>query len=173
MNLLSCLLRDPGHGNLRGDDWKEQSVWTVFWYWTFCLGLWTYYMMFHIKIVDKCTLFLTALHILAILICVFCCPQTHISRLPPGTVPGQSLAIEGGVCRLMGVVEWTPFSSKHFSCVCASSAIPTHKLNTCTHVHTHTCTAPSPPHSLYDARGNKLSLFEQVFRKESGALAST
>uniref|UniRef100_A0AAQ5XPI8 Taspase, threonine aspartase, 1 n=1 Tax=Amphiprion ocellaris TaxID=80972 RepID=A0AAQ5XPI8_AMPOC len=31
--------------------------------------------------------------------------KTHISRLPPGTVPGQSLAIEGGVCRLMGVVE--------------------------------------------------------------------
>lgn len=27
--------------------------------------------------------------------------KTHISRLPPGTVPGQSLAIEGGVCRLM------------------------------------------------------------------------
>ncbi|XP_054655611.1 threonine aspartase 1 [Dunckerocampus dactyliophorus] len=26
--------------------------------------------------------------------------KTHISRLPPGTVPGQSLAIEGGVCRL-------------------------------------------------------------------------
>ncbi|KAG7513099.1 threonine aspartase 1 [Solea senegalensis] len=31
--------------------------------------------------------------------------KTHISRLPPGTVPGQSLAIEGGVCRLMTVVE--------------------------------------------------------------------
>ncbi|XP_051815944.1 threonine aspartase 1 isoform X2 [Acanthochromis polyacanthus] len=31
--------------------------------------------------------------------------KTHISRLPPGTVPGQSLAIEGGVCRLMGVVD--------------------------------------------------------------------
>uniref|UniRef100_A0A8C6M0K2 Taspase, threonine aspartase, 1 n=1 Tax=Nothobranchius furzeri TaxID=105023 RepID=A0A8C6M0K2_NOTFU len=31
--------------------------------------------------------------------------KTHISRLPPGTVPGQSLAIEGGVCRLKGVVE--------------------------------------------------------------------
>uniref|UniRef100_A0A8D3DU68 Taspase, threonine aspartase, 1 n=1 Tax=Scophthalmus maximus TaxID=52904 RepID=A0A8D3DU68_SCOMX len=31
--------------------------------------------------------------------------KTHISRLPPGTVPGQSLAIEGGVCRLMSVVE--------------------------------------------------------------------
>uniref|UniRef100_A0A8C4D8T5 Threonine aspartase 1 n=1 Tax=Dicentrarchus labrax TaxID=13489 RepID=A0A8C4D8T5_DICLA len=27
--------------------------------------------------------------------------KTHISRLPPGTVPGQCLAIEGGVCRLM------------------------------------------------------------------------
>uniref|UniRef100_A0A667YZE7 Threonine aspartase 1 n=1 Tax=Myripristis murdjan TaxID=586833 RepID=A0A667YZE7_9TELE len=27
--------------------------------------------------------------------------KTHISRLPPGAVPGQSLAIEGGVCRLM------------------------------------------------------------------------
>ncbi|XP_077468978.1 threonine aspartase 1 isoform X2 [Stigmatopora argus] len=27
--------------------------------------------------------------------------KTHISRLPPGTIPGQSLAIEGGVCRLM------------------------------------------------------------------------
>ncbi|XP_034082929.1 threonine aspartase 1 isoform X3 [Gymnodraco acuticeps] len=26
--------------------------------------------------------------------------KTHISRLPPGTVPGQCLAIEGGVCRL-------------------------------------------------------------------------
>lgn len=31
--------------------------------------------------------------------------KTHISRLPPGTVPGQSLAIEGGVCRLMGTVD--------------------------------------------------------------------
>ncbi|XP_060943439.1 threonine aspartase 1 [Limanda limanda] len=31
--------------------------------------------------------------------------KTHISRLPPGTVPGQSLAIEGGVCRLMSVAE--------------------------------------------------------------------
>ncbi|XP_053731728.1 threonine aspartase 1 [Synchiropus splendidus] len=31
--------------------------------------------------------------------------KTHISRLPPGTVPGQSLAIEGGVCRLMSTVE--------------------------------------------------------------------
>ncbi|XP_041646005.1 threonine aspartase 1 [Cheilinus undulatus] len=31
--------------------------------------------------------------------------KTHISRLPPGTVPGQSLAIEGGVCRLMSMVE--------------------------------------------------------------------
>ncbi|XP_043992571.1 threonine aspartase 1 isoform X2 [Gambusia affinis] len=31
--------------------------------------------------------------------------KTHISRLPPGTVPGQSLAIEGGVCRLMGIVD--------------------------------------------------------------------
>ncbi|XP_029962525.1 threonine aspartase 1 isoform X3 [Salarias fasciatus] len=31
--------------------------------------------------------------------------KTHISRLPAGTVPGQSLAIEGGVCRLMAVVE--------------------------------------------------------------------
>ncbi|CAM4726094.1 hypothetical protein PO909_019606 [Leuciscus waleckii] len=27
-------------------------------------------------------------------------PRTHISRLPPGAVAGQSLAIEGGVCRL-------------------------------------------------------------------------
>uniref|UniRef100_A0A7N6B7D0 Taspase, threonine aspartase, 1 n=1 Tax=Anabas testudineus TaxID=64144 RepID=A0A7N6B7D0_ANATE len=31
--------------------------------------------------------------------------KTHISRLPPGTIPGQSLAIEGGVCRLMSVAE--------------------------------------------------------------------
>ncbi|XP_056147901.1 threonine aspartase 1 [Lampris incognitus] len=31
--------------------------------------------------------------------------KTHISRLPPGAVPGQSLAIEGGVCRLMNTVE--------------------------------------------------------------------
>uniref|UniRef100_A0A3Q3KTW1 Threonine aspartase 1 n=1 Tax=Labrus bergylta TaxID=56723 RepID=A0A3Q3KTW1_9LABR len=31
--------------------------------------------------------------------------KTHISRLPPGTVPGQCLAIEGGVCRLMSVAE--------------------------------------------------------------------
>ncbi|XP_061914467.1 threonine aspartase 1 [Entelurus aequoreus] len=31
--------------------------------------------------------------------------KTHISRLPPGTVPGQSLAIEGGVCRLMTTAE--------------------------------------------------------------------
>lgn len=31
--------------------------------------------------------------------------KTHISRLPPGTVPGQSLAIEGGVCRLMGPTD--------------------------------------------------------------------
>ncbi|XP_028459660.1 threonine aspartase 1 isoform X2 [Perca flavescens] len=31
--------------------------------------------------------------------------KTHISRLPPGTIPGQCLAIEGGVCRLMSVVE--------------------------------------------------------------------
>lgn len=26
--------------------------------------------------------------------------KTHISRLPPGAVAGQSVAIEGGVCRL-------------------------------------------------------------------------
>uniref|UniRef100_A0A3B3ZEI3 Uncharacterized protein n=1 Tax=Periophthalmus magnuspinnatus TaxID=409849 RepID=A0A3B3ZEI3_9GOBI len=31
--------------------------------------------------------------------------KTHISRLPPGTVPGQSLAIEGGVCRLMNASD--------------------------------------------------------------------
>ncbi|XP_068183870.1 threonine aspartase 1 isoform X3 [Antennarius striatus] len=31
--------------------------------------------------------------------------KTHISRLPPGSLPGQCLAIEGGVCRLMSVVE--------------------------------------------------------------------
>uniref|UniRef100_A0AAQ4NZM3 Taspase, threonine aspartase, 1 n=1 Tax=Gasterosteus aculeatus aculeatus TaxID=481459 RepID=A0AAQ4NZM3_GASAC len=31
--------------------------------------------------------------------------KTHISRLPPGTVAGQCLAIEGGVCRLTGTVE--------------------------------------------------------------------
>ncbi|XP_047208356.1 threonine aspartase 1 isoform X4 [Girardinichthys multiradiatus] len=31
--------------------------------------------------------------------------KTHISRLPPGTVPGKSLAIEGGVCRLTGIVD--------------------------------------------------------------------
>ncbi|KAM4607725.1 threonine aspartase 1 isoform 4-T5 [Polymixia lowei] len=31
--------------------------------------------------------------------------KTHISRLPPGAVPGQSLAIEGGVCRLMNGAE--------------------------------------------------------------------
>ncbi|XP_051935597.1 threonine aspartase 1 isoform X3 [Hippocampus zosterae] len=31
--------------------------------------------------------------------------KTHISRLPPGTVPGQSLAIEGGVCRLVNTVD--------------------------------------------------------------------
>ncbi|XP_077586056.1 threonine aspartase 1 [Stigmatopora nigra] len=31
--------------------------------------------------------------------------KTHISRLPPGTIPGQSLAIEGGVCRLMSTVD--------------------------------------------------------------------
>ncbi|CAG09520.1 unnamed protein product, partial [Tetraodon nigroviridis] len=31
--------------------------------------------------------------------------KTHISRLPSGTVPGQCLAIEGGVCRLMSVVD--------------------------------------------------------------------
>ncbi|KAM8858499.1 threonine aspartase 1 isoform 3-T4 [Spinachia spinachia] len=31
--------------------------------------------------------------------------KTHISRLPPGTVPGQCLAIEGGVCRLTSATE--------------------------------------------------------------------
>uniref|UniRef100_A0A674MIN1 Threonine aspartase 1 n=1 Tax=Takifugu rubripes TaxID=31033 RepID=A0A674MIN1_TAKRU len=31
--------------------------------------------------------------------------KTHISRLPPGTVPGQCLAIEGGVCRLTSVPD--------------------------------------------------------------------
>ncbi|XP_075875026.1 threonine aspartase 1 isoform X3 [Nelusetta ayraudi] len=31
--------------------------------------------------------------------------KTHISRLPPGTVPGQCLAIEGGVCRLVSAAE--------------------------------------------------------------------
>lgn len=31
--------------------------------------------------------------------------KTRISRLPPGTVPGQSLAIEGGVCRLVNTTE--------------------------------------------------------------------
>lgn len=36
--------------------------------------------------------------------------QTRISRLPPGTVPGQSLAIEGGVCRLVNTTEWTAFA---------------------------------------------------------------
>lgn len=40
----------------------------------------------------------------------FCWAQTHISRLPPGTVPGQSLAIEGGVCRLTSVAEWATFT---------------------------------------------------------------
>ena len=33
-------------------------------------------------------------------------PQTHISRLPPGAVAGQSLAIEGGVCRLVSTADW-------------------------------------------------------------------
>ena len=32
-------------------------------------------------------------------------PQTHISRLPPGAVAGQSVAIEGGVCRLESPVS--------------------------------------------------------------------
>eukprot|EP00066_Takifugu_rubripes_P012558 XP_011601824.1 PREDICTED: threonine aspartase 1 isoform X1 [Takifugu rubripes] len=31
--------------------------------------------------------------------------KTHISRLPPGTVPGQCLAIEGGVCRLTSIPD--------------------------------------------------------------------
>lgn len=31
--------------------------------------------------------------------------KTHISRLPPGTIPGQCLAIEGGVCRLVSAAE--------------------------------------------------------------------
>ncbi|KAL4680810.1 hypothetical protein H8959_022751 [Pygathrix nigripes] len=31
--------------------------------------------------------------------------KTHISRLPPGAVAGQSVAIEGGVCRLESPVN--------------------------------------------------------------------
>ncbi|XP_046885047.1 threonine aspartase 1 isoform X3 [Hypomesus transpacificus] len=31
--------------------------------------------------------------------------KTHISRLPPGAVAGQSLAIEGGVCRLVSTAD--------------------------------------------------------------------
>ncbi|KAM6956748.1 threonine aspartase 1 [Aplochiton taeniatus] len=31
--------------------------------------------------------------------------KTHISRLPPGAIAGQSLAIEGGVCRLVNMVD--------------------------------------------------------------------
>ncbi|CAL8300105.1 unnamed protein product [Merluccius merluccius] len=34
--------------------------------------------------------------------------KTHISRLPPGAVPGHSLAIEGGVCRLTNAAEGGP-----------------------------------------------------------------
>ncbi|XP_024916374.1 threonine aspartase 1 isoform X2 [Cynoglossus semilaevis] len=41
--------------------------------------------------------------------------RTHISRLPPGTVPGQSLAIEGGVCRLMSVAERSAETTIHAS----------------------------------------------------------
>lgn len=45
-------------------------------------------------------------------------PQTHISRLPPGAVAGQSVAIEGGVCRLESPVNWLraecEVSERHF-----------------------------------------------------------
>ncbi|CAL8390091.1 unnamed protein product [Arctogadus glacialis] len=34
--------------------------------------------------------------------------KTHISRLPPGAVPGHSLAIEGGVCRLTSGAQAAP-----------------------------------------------------------------
>ncbi|KAL4641387.1 threonine aspartase 1 isoform X2 [Arapaima gigas] len=34
-----------------------------------------------------------------------CKAKTHISRLPPGAVAGQSLAIEGGVCRLGSLAD--------------------------------------------------------------------
>ncbi|CAL8257965.1 unnamed protein product [Lota lota] len=34
--------------------------------------------------------------------------KTHISRLPPGAVPGHSLAIEGGVCRLTSAIQGGP-----------------------------------------------------------------
>ncbi|KPP68170.1 threonine aspartase 1-like [Scleropages formosus] len=34
-----------------------------------------------------------------------CKAKTHISRLPPGAIAGQSLAIEGGVCRLGSPVD--------------------------------------------------------------------
>uniref|UniRef100_A0A8C5FLJ3 Taspase, threonine aspartase, 1 n=1 Tax=Gadus morhua TaxID=8049 RepID=A0A8C5FLJ3_GADMO len=34
--------------------------------------------------------------------------KTHISRLPPGAVPGHSLAIEGGVCRLTSGAQAGP-----------------------------------------------------------------
>lgn len=44
--------------------------------------------------------------------------QTHISRLPPGAVAGQSVAIEGGVCRLESPVNWLwaeyEVSKRHF-----------------------------------------------------------
>ncbi|XP_061646540.1 threonine aspartase 1 isoform X1 [Phyllopteryx taeniolatus] len=39
--------------------------------------------------------------------------KTHISRLPPGTVPGRSLAIEGGVCRLMSTAS--PCANEFFT----------------------------------------------------------
>uniref|UniRef100_A0A8C1PZ73 Threonine aspartase 1 n=1 Tax=Cyprinus carpio TaxID=7962 RepID=A0A8C1PZ73_CYPCA len=44
--------------------------------------------------------------------------RTHISRLPPGAVAGQSLAIEGGVCRLGTVCRCWWFTY----CICALSS---------------------------------------------------
>lgn len=41
--------------------------------------------------------------------------QTHISRLPPGAVAGQSLAIEGGVCRLGTASDWSGVKSSSIS----------------------------------------------------------
>lgn len=63
----------------------------------------------HVALSGCVYLFLNNSLILRVCVCacvyvVFCRLQTHISRLPPGTVPGQCLAIEGGVCRL-SVVE--------------------------------------------------------------------
>lgn len=70
--------------------------------------------------------------------------QTHISRLPPGTVPGQSLAIEGGVCRLTSVADWC-FVSLHLGVWFKHFPHPKHTLQLCPYLSDALSVKKQPP----------------------------